>query len=129
MLLTITCCRKPKVTCLAYAPLGLSGLSGTFFDFPPWKSCWDGVMFQNNFSLRVKMCGVFRKHDDYISSLHSAEKVVGPDVYCFVSLTFAAHNRLYLGPAGNTCNLNPSLIVLLHPAAIHLVGIAGKCNN
>ena len=48
-----------------YAPLGLSGLSGTFFDFPPWKSCWDGVMFQNNFSLRVKMCGVFRKHDDY----------------------------------------------------------------
>ena len=63
------------------------------------------------------------------SSLHSAEKDVGPDVHCFVRLTFAAHNRLYLGSARNTCNLNPSLIVLLHPAAIHMVSIAGKCNN
>ena len=58
--------------------------------------------------LFVSMCGVFRKHDD---SLHSAEKDVGPDVHCFVRLTFATHNRLYSGSARNTCYLKPEPII------------------
>ena len=66
------------------------------------------------------------KHDGSKWSLHSAENDVGPDHFALVILTFAAHNRLYLGSAGNRCRLTPSLVVLLHPAAIHLVGIVGK---
>ena len=61
--------------------------------------------------------------------MHSAENVAGPDHFALVSLTFDARNCLYLGSAGNKCWLTPSLVVLLHPAAIHLVGIAGKMHE
>ena len=68
------------------------------------------------------------EHDGSKCSLHSAEKDVGPDPFVLVSLTFFTNNRLCLGSARNRCKLTPSLVVLLHPAAIviHLVGIAKK---
>ena len=69
------------------------------------------------------------KHNGSKCSLHSAEKDVGLDHYCSCESDFRAHNRPYLGSAGNTCNLTPSLVVLLHPAAKHLVGIAEKCKK
>ena len=69
------------------------------------------------------------KHDGSKCSMHSAENVAGPDHFALVSLTFDARNCLYLGSAGNKCWLTPSLVVLLHPAAIHLVGIAGKMHE
>ena len=66
------------------------------------------------------------KHDGSKCSLPALKKTSDRTTIALVSLTFVTHNRPYLGSAGNTCNLTPSLVVLLHPAAKHLVGIAEK---
>ena len=70
------------------------------------------------------MCGVFRIRSTTARSVRctALEKTSERTI-------FAAHNRLYLGPAENIYKLTPSLVILLHPAEIHLVGIAGKMQD
>ena len=80
------------------------------------------------FSSCQNMCGVFRIRSTTARSVRctALKKTSDRTTIALASLTFAAHNRPYLGSAGNACNLTSSLDVLLHPAATRLVGIAGK---
>ena len=66
-------------------------------------------------------------HTSYTKwSLHRAEYWVGPSHFARVVFTLVVQILLKFGSVGNKCRLTPSLVVLLHAAATHLVGMTQK---